>query len=301
MEPMGIRALFVVVFAGCYAPNIAPGSACDPEVGCPGRLVCVDLICVDPDGARDAAVDDPDAPVDADPCGGDEDGDGLGNACDNCPHRANRDQADTDGDNVGDDCDPGPEQHSILAFAGFDDAAIPSEWTPVPEAAWVVDSGQIRATIPMDQVAALTFRPPPGWKLAVTTAFTVEAINAPGSNNTRNAGIAHQFDPSMNQGTACIATLEQSTGTSSLWILHLVDAKNLKRTAFGDFAVDAHYEITTEDITIQNVAALRCRSSTPTNSLQIEGSPANATGPDVGLRTRGTTTRFEYVIVIGRP
>ncbi len=42
-------------------------------------------------------------------CGEDEDGDGTGDKCDNCPGVANDDQSDRDGDGIGDACDLCPE------------------------------------------------------------------------------------------------------------------------------------------------------------------------------------------------
>jgi hypothetical protein len=53
------------------------------------------------------------------PTGHDEDGDGIDDACDDCPHLADPGQADRDGDGVGDLCDPHPDQ-PIDRIAFFD-------------------------------------------------------------------------------------------------------------------------------------------------------------------------------------
>ena len=67
-------------------------------------------------------------------CGGhDEDGDGIGDTCDVCPHIADPDQADSDGDGVGDACDPHPaEPRDRIAF--FDPFVAPDpNWTTFGE------------------------------------------------------------------------------------------------------------------------------------------------------------------------
>jgi hypothetical protein len=69
--------------------------------------------------------------LDATPCipaGHDEDGDGVDDACDVCPHVADPAQTDTDGDGVGDACDPNPTT-PIDHIAFFDPfTSQRSEW-----------------------------------------------------------------------------------------------------------------------------------------------------------------------------
>jgi hypothetical protein len=67
--------------------------------------------------------------ADAPPCTGhDEDGDGVPDVCDDCPHVADPAQLDSDGDGVGDACDPDPTTHEKVVF--FDPFTGPRpEWT----------------------------------------------------------------------------------------------------------------------------------------------------------------------------
>ena len=83
----------------------------------------------------DAATADGDIVADADPgCEDDEDedGDGLGNRCDNCPSWSNGDQSDVDQDGVGDRCDPANDVNHTIIFADFFNGTTMAGWT-VPE------------------------------------------------------------------------------------------------------------------------------------------------------------------------
>jgi hypothetical protein len=102
----------IALGAGCYSPTINAGAPC--ETDCPGDLVCIDHVCREPGytpgvdggprdaGPTDAPIDTPDGPP------GDIDADGIDNASDNCPAKANVDQHDEDADALGDVCDPCP-------------------------------------------------------------------------------------------------------------------------------------------------------------------------------------------------
>jgi hypothetical protein len=99
----------LVLCVGCYSPTFSAGGACDTD--CPGDLVCIDHICREPGyvpmpdgGTRDmlGPIDMLDGPP------GDADADGVDDATDNCPAKANLDQHDEDADAIGDVCDPCP-------------------------------------------------------------------------------------------------------------------------------------------------------------------------------------------------
>lgn len=105
-------AIALIGYVGCYAPSVPLGGACDEQ--CPGAQVCVGHVCRDPDDLPVGDLDGDGVLDDVDNCPAtpnvdqhDEDHDGLGDACDPCPHLAG-DAGDQDGDGVGDACDPEP-------------------------------------------------------------------------------------------------------------------------------------------------------------------------------------------------
>jgi Thrombospondin type 3 repeat len=75
--------------------------------------------------------------------GHDEDGDGVDDACDVCPHVANPTQGDGDGDGVGDPCDPQPAiaGERIEFFDPFAGVVLPG-WTFTRPATLLVEEGR---------------------------------------------------------------------------------------------------------------------------------------------------------------
>lgn len=105
---------------------MVPSIAMQRRAGVSGRVAALLALLAPACGRIDfAAVASRDGSLDGSasaacvPTGHDEDGDGIDDACDDCPHLANPDQADRDGDGVGDVCDPHPEQ-PIDRIALFD-------------------------------------------------------------------------------------------------------------------------------------------------------------------------------------
>jgi len=79
--------------------------------GAPEMCDCKDNNC---DGMDDEGFTDTDGDGVADCCEDDTDGDTIPNGVDNCPYKANPDQANSDGDMLGDACDPDDDNDGVI-------------------------------------------------------------------------------------------------------------------------------------------------------------------------------------------
>ena len=123
-----------LALTGCYAPTIPSGGAC--STSCPGDQICVSGTCRDSPLDASPVIDT----VELCPDPHDEDQDGVGDACDPCPHVASASpHADQDMDGVGDACDPQPAiaKQAWVLFDPF--VTKRAEWTDSSAATFAND------------------------------------------------------------------------------------------------------------------------------------------------------------------
>lgn len=268
------------------------------------------------DGALDDDGGDGDAPippndgrfVDALPCqsdtGWDEDGDGVFDDCDGCPHRVDPGQADDDGDGVGNACDPDPVRPNRIAFFdGFNGPGLPgwvqspATWTQAGGYALQTDGSRLGAYLMRDTVvpdqaevhAALIAGPFP---MTAPDPYRGASVFMHGNTvvvGSAPDGVECQFSTSVNDNSSSLYMQRWSGGVSTFY----------NSAAVPDlFEVNGRYDVA---ISYQG-SLFTCSggydAGAPFASIfAVAGSPP---GRALALRTRYTAAQWAYVVVIDR-
>jgi hypothetical protein len=235
----------------------------------------------------------------------DEDGDGVFDDCDNCPHVANADQAmAADDDLVGDACDPTPDAHDIqVRFESFSTAPPDLETRASAGApSFVVGGDKLRdgsAVLGVDELALLTVGTGPR---TVVTRFTVDALPALQKGDSAGAGVWATIDggdtvfPEGVLGEVGIAI-----GIAALRYTTIVDttapAPSMGETPLP-FEIGSVITVTHRigggdafsRFGVENQDAMKDEAALLLGEVR---------GTDIGFRTRSSAVSFDYVVVYG--
>jgi hypothetical protein len=141
----------------------------------------------------------------------DADGDGVGDATDNCPAAANPDQADTDGDGIGDVCDLG------YAFTGF---FQPVDNMPVVNLAKAGSAIPMRFSLGGNQGLSIFA---PGYPSSMTVACNTSLPAGPIEETVNAGGSSLSYYAALDQYTYVWKTSKSWTGTCRLFLMRLDD------------------------------------------------------------------------------
>lgn len=303
---MGVRALGVLWLAACYSPAPPAGVPCDPAAPrCPGDQRCVASagghVCGGDSGEPDAGGGSPsdldgdgvpnamdNCPERANPAQANEDSDALGDACDPCPPFAGG--ADADGDGVGDACDPYPQAGGdrIVFFEGFA-AGLPPGWTA--RGSWTVAGGELRFAADNGDLGTLVAPHPSTDRQSLYTIATITALSA---NLGGSLGVVDRFDAAGAAGVHCGGGRSGDTE-----LLGLINASN---GTFHDsvphpFAVGTTYRLELR----RTGNDYECRNRDPNGELQSARANAAPTGALIGFRGRIASAAYPWILVIDSP
>lgn len=300
-----MRVVVLLALAGCYAANPATGVPCNPnQPACPTGQMCVaqsgGFVCdTMPGGPM------PDAPVTAN----DLDGDGIPNLLDNCPTVANPDQAnedhdgfgdacddcppfpsfgiDSDGDGVGDPCDPHPQTPGdrIALWEPFNHG-LPAGWTA--NGTWTVQGGNLAVMVNASDVSTLVI---PYTATPHQTIYTAATITSLSGTNGGGVGVVDGFDATGSVGMHCGGA---RSGTSPY--LAFVDASNGSLLAMTPhpFSPGVMYSL----------ALTRTDDSYSCADGPLPGVTAHGVaglGPFIGFRNRIASATYPWILVIASP
>jgi hypothetical protein len=215
------------------------------------------------------------------------DGDPFGDACDHCPHLADAIDPDGDGDGVGDACDPRPAQagDTRVLWEGFYDASAISTWTGA--GTWTVTGGRlVQATANQGRVV---FGPP----LVVQRAYVATELQviARGAMTPSAAGVRSGI--ATMQGYVCVVGAQSAASN----VVHTEDqwpggGGGGNSVWTGSFAAGS--DVTIIDRLDNPPACTGIEGSTVISRTDTEGPVAGT----VGLFTQQASASFGYLFVV---
>jgi len=299
--------MLAIALAGCtFSPPVGSSDDDDDGTPSPGDR--------DGDGVGDAEDNCPDL---ANPPQRDHDGDARGDECDACPHLVGGDD-DPDGDGIGVACDPEPDiKNPPPYWNGFYDA--PDATWSIPEgmgslADWEVTErdgklGWRQTVLDGSQRHHLVLegvRP----EAHVMSAFVVDAV-APGdfTSDLRSATISFGYvkadtgdDFYFNCGVRSDTFWETSTLIASAFRNDTVrDDQTMPWAADVTnklIVVDGGADRINGDAPKTGDTALACSADDSTSQQRVSNESTDYPDGQVGLRTYGMTTWFDYLFVV---
>lgn len=282
-------ASLLVGVVACYAPNPTAGAPCASGDLCPDPLICdlSTMTCQPPDGPTgDGAPRDqsgtPDDMTTA--CvGHDEDGDSIADACDNCPHVANVDQANDGDDELGDVCDPDPfVENRLVLFESFATAG-----------AWELDSGWSVANDELVQSSTLDIHyalAPAGitvddFVIDIGMVFDTPMYTAPFFSSAGSVAI--------DAASSDYRCLDRATAMMPQQMsINLVNNALTTQSLTGGLA-----GVRGTSRFSRTGSALRCRGSFAGQPFDMSANDSSIGATRPGVRTQYVSARFQYVVV----
>lgn len=281
----------------------------------PALVACNQLLGLEPPQLADASDAIDARPVCVDPGGApDEDGDGVRDECDNCPHVAQADDSefkDDDGDRIGVACDPhksSPDR--VVAFYTFTEPSAPTDIVAVTDAGggnWKFSDGDLLAdstTARTDMLARLDVGLA-GVTIDVDLSLSASPPVLP-IGGSQSVGVWAEiappggapYDPTFPPG-AVLELFEVSPGTGAEQRAHLTDtsvsgANDTTGVQPELFIPGARYRLvlTCEADGSCVGEVLRAGASLTTLALTVATRPGA-----VGLRSYGVDVAFHHLMV----
>jgi len=304
-----VRGLVAIVLvAGCYSPTVPEGVACGPGRACPEGQSCgIDDRCrsTPVDGSTtDVPIDvlpPADSSIDGSPVA-DTDGDTIKDNVDNCPMLANMDQRDHDADGVGDVCDNCPHIANGNQAHGLDADAVGDACDP--------NNARLDTQVFFEGFYAtpVGWNLPTGWTVAggkLTGVFGGSSIAYKDTAMPANITVVTHGTMSMAGGLAPNVSVvaHSDTTASDFYRCGVVDTRVeiTKYVGASQTTID-QVNLTPDltDITVTfdiTAGTFACVTKAGATTMLSGSDAVPLTGDRAGVRVRGSTGTFDYVIV----